>query len=355
MIDVDPSAVVTRRLTDTRRRALAQDRGDLGAVQTIHVGAPHEQKDTVAAAARAVRATTSSRCGARSSSGSATTCARTASRRSSSASPAGSTRRSSPRSPSRRSARARALRLDAVALLVGGDARRRAAARREPRHRLPRDRDRAGRRGSSSARSRRRSRAASPISTEENLQARVRGTLLMALSNKFGWLARRDREQVGDVGRLRDALRRHGRRVRAAEGRVQDGRVPARAASERARRARADPASRRSSARRAPSCATTSATRTRCRRTRSSTACSRRTSRTTGRSRSWRGRLRPRRRRARRRADRPRRVQAPPGAARRAAAAEGVRPRPAHADHEPLAELKLQPGFSQVAVFEPLR
>ena len=42
---------------------------------------------------------------------------------------------------------ARARRLDAVALLVGGDARRRAAARREPRHRLPRDPDRADRRG----------------------------------------------------------------------------------------------------------------------------------------------------------------------------------------------------------------
>ena len=44
----------------------------------------------------------------------------------------------------------------------------------------------------------------------------------------------------------------------------------------------------------------------------------------------------PRRRRARARADRPRRVQAPPGAARREAAPEGVRPRPPHADHEPL-------------------
>ena len=37
--------------------------------------------------------------------------------------------------------------------------------------------------------------------------------------------------------------------------------------------------------------------------------------------------------------DRPRRVQAPPGAAGREAAPEGVRPRPAHADHEPLARL----------------
>ena len=41
--------------------------------------------------------------------------------------------------------------------------------------------------------------------------------------------------------------------------------------------------------------------------------------------------------------DRPRRVQAPPGAAGREAAPEGVRPRPAHADHEPLAGLTAPP------------
>ena len=51
--------------------------------------------------------------------------------------------------------------------------------------------------------------------------------------------ARGDRQQVGALGRLRDALRRHGRRLRAAEGRVQDGRVPARPAPERAGRPRA--------------------------------------------------------------------------------------------------------------------
>jgi NAD+ synthase (glutamine-hydrolysing) len=47
MIDVDPSSVVARRLTDTRRRALAQDRGGLGPVETIHVGTPHKQSDSV--------------------------------------------------------------------------------------------------------------------------------------------------------------------------------------------------------------------------------------------------------------------------------------------------------------------
>src|SRR5712691_9942501 len=47
IVDVEPSAVVARRLTDTRRRALAQDRGDLGAVQVVHVGTPHEHADAV--------------------------------------------------------------------------------------------------------------------------------------------------------------------------------------------------------------------------------------------------------------------------------------------------------------------
>ena len=45
------------------------------------------------------------------------------------------------------------------------------------------------------------------------------------------------------------------------------------------------------------------------------------------------------RRRPGARADRPGRVQAPPGASGREAPAEGLRPRPPHADHEPLAGL----------------
>jgi NAD+ synthase (glutamine-hydrolysing) len=40
LVDVDPSSVVTRRLADGRRRALAQDRGPLGPVPVIHVGSP---------------------------------------------------------------------------------------------------------------------------------------------------------------------------------------------------------------------------------------------------------------------------------------------------------------------------
>jgi NAD+ synthase (glutamine-hydrolysing) len=45
VVDVDLSSVVARRLTDARRRALAKDRGELGEVTTIHIGGPHEQKD----------------------------------------------------------------------------------------------------------------------------------------------------------------------------------------------------------------------------------------------------------------------------------------------------------------------
>jgi NAD+ synthase (glutamine-hydrolysing) len=45
VVDVDLSSVIARRLTDARRRALAKDRGDIGAVPTIHVGVPHEHED----------------------------------------------------------------------------------------------------------------------------------------------------------------------------------------------------------------------------------------------------------------------------------------------------------------------
>ena len=84
--------------------------------------------------------------------------------------------------------RARAQRLDALALLVRGNARRRTRGERATS-------------ASTSARSRSRTSSArsptrsapsfagrEPDLTEENLQARARGTLLMALSNKFGWL-----------------------------------------------------------------------------------------------------------------------------------------------------------------------
>ena len=83
---------------------------------------------------------------------------------------------------------ARPLRLDAVAVLVGGDSRAtRACSRRawastsascRSTTSWPRPR----------ARSRRAFAGRERDIAEENLQARVRGLLLMALSNKFGWL-----------------------------------------------------------------------------------------------------------------------------------------------------------------------
>jgi len=45
VVDVDLSSVVARRLTDARRRALAKDRGELGDVPVVHVGAPRPHDD----------------------------------------------------------------------------------------------------------------------------------------------------------------------------------------------------------------------------------------------------------------------------------------------------------------------
>ena len=125
-----------------------------------------------------------------------------------------------------------------------------------------------------------------PDLAEENLQARIRGTLLMALSNKFGWLviATGNKSELsvgystlygdlaGGFALLKDVFKTDVFRLVAP--------------AERARRTRADPAVDHRPRRRAPSCAPTSATRTRCRRTRSSTRCSRPTSSSTARARS---------------------------------------------------------------------
>jgi NAD+ synthase (glutamine-hydrolysing) len=50
VVDVDPTAVVTRRLTDPRRRALARDRGRLESVRAVELDAPREQSDVAAPA-----------------------------------------------------------------------------------------------------------------------------------------------------------------------------------------------------------------------------------------------------------------------------------------------------------------
>jgi NAD+ synthase len=58
--------------------------------------------------------------------------------------------------------------------------------------------------------------------TEENIQSRARGVTLMAMSEQARRHGGDDRQQVGDGGRLRHALRRHVRRLQRAEGRLQD-------------------------------------------------------------------------------------------------------------------------------------
>ena len=175
--------------------------------------------------------------------------------------------------------------------------------------------DRAGRRGVRRGARAVASPAASPTSTEENLQARIRGTLLMALSNKFGWLlvatGNKSELSVGyatlygdmaggfallkdvfktDVFRLSRHLNEHAGRELIPQSTID------RAPSAELRDDQLDEDSLPPYPR--------------------STACSRPTSRTTARSRSCRGRLRPGRRRAGRRAvDRAeyKRRQAPPG------------------------------------------
>jgi NAD+ synthase len=62
-----------------------------------------------------------------------------------------------------------------------------------------------------------------PGITEENLQSRTRGVILMAISNKFGSHGADHRQQVRDVGGLCHAVWRHERRLQPDQGRLQDG------------------------------------------------------------------------------------------------------------------------------------
>ena len=68
----------------------------------------------------------------------------------------------------------------------------------------------------------------------ENIQARLRMVALMALSNARRADAADHRQQERDERRLRHALRRHGRRLFGAEGRLQDDGVRAVALAQRA-------------------------------------------------------------------------------------------------------------------------
>ena len=72
----------------------------------------------------------------------------------------------------------------------------------------------------------RNSRAAQPDATEENIQARCRGVLLMAISNKTGRMLLTTGNKSEMAVGLCDALRRHGRRLRADQGLQQAAGVP---------------------------------------------------------------------------------------------------------------------------------
>ena len=114
-----------------------------------------------------------------------------------------------------------------------------------------------------------RSRTRSSALAEENLQARIRGNILMALSNKFGWLVL----TTGNKSEMATGYATLYGDMAGGFAVIKD--VPKTLVYELARHRNASPAARssrrrRSTSRRAPSCGQTSSTPTRCRRTRSS-------------------------------------------------------------------------------------
>ena len=235
VVDVDPVAAVGRRLRDVRRRALARDR-ERAEPTSVELAPPREQAEPLRVADRAA--------GRRPRADAPRARARPARLRDEERlrrrrdRRLGRHRLRADRGALRRGARrrARARRLDAVALLVGGHARRRGAARRLARDRLPRDRDRADGRGVHGRAQRAVRGPRGRPDRGEPAGAHPRHAADGALEQVR--LARdRDRQQVGALGRLLDALRRPRRRLRADQGRLQDGRLPALAVAERARRA----------------------------------------------------------------------------------------------------------------------
>ena len=169
----------------------------------------------------------------------------------------------------------------------------------------------------------------------ENLQARVRGVLLMALSNTYGWLVVSTGnkselavgystlygDMVGGFALLKDVFKtdvyRLAEHLNAAAGREL---IP------RSTIERAPSAELRDDQRDADSIPPYDEL---------DPVLEAYVEEDRSREELARG-VRPGRRRARGRPRRPRRVQAPPGAARREAAPEGLRARPPDADHEPL-------------------
>ena len=187
---------------------------------------------------------------------------------------------------------------DAVALLVAGLVARRPRAGREPRHRrrstVPIEAP--APRAAGHARARVENGRSAAGLAGENLQARIRGLILMAHLERAGLARAHDGQQERDGRRLRHLVRGHGRRLRRVQGRPEDTRLRALRAPQRpgGNRPRAPGGHREGRPR--PSCGPTSATTRACRPTRSSTRSSRATSSRTSRSPSWsrRASMRPR-------------------------------------------------------------
>ena len=163
IVDLDPTEVIGRRLRDVRRRELERSRDEVPAATVIDLPEPGTPAEAVAARRDAVRA--------RARADAARARPRRARLRREERLPRGRRRRlgwdrlGPHRRDLRRRARgrARARRVDALALLVGGHAGRRPRGGRQPRHRLPRDPDRGRRRGVHRCARAARSPAASPI------------------------------------------------------------------------------------------------------------------------------------------------------------------------------------------------
>jgi NAD+ synthase (glutamine-hydrolysing) len=187
LVDIEPSDAIGRRLRDVRRRALARDRGELPAAPVVHVGEPHErathlepplapQLDELEQMRLALELGLSDYVGKNGfgdvvlgvSGGidSALTAALAAEA-------LGAARVHCVSMPSRYSSAETRRDARALAESLGADFRE-----------LPID-DVFASFGRVLAES---FSDVGPDLTEENLQARTRGTLLMALSNKFGWL-----------------------------------------------------------------------------------------------------------------------------------------------------------------------
>ena len=220
-------------------------------------------------------------------------------------------------------------------LLVGhaGDAQALAA---QPRRRAPRDADRAGDGGLRRA-------LAEPFAgrepdiTEENLQARIRGNLLMALSNKFGWLVLTTGnksensvgystlygDSAGGFAVIKDVPKTLVYRARRRSRRARRG-APSRARSS----TRPPSAELRDDQRDADSLPPTT--------TRSTAILEAYVEDDPDREQLVARGLPAEAVDARDPARRPRRVQAPPGPAGHQDHPAGVRPRPADADHQPL-------------------